>query len=294
MARLAGLSPDPGPGTFRPGAGSHGEALPACETIRKIRRNRAPVVLYEHPFTEGMRTMLRLERLVDRLGSLIARDAAVDHHGALTTLFEIVEVASRADLKADLMKELERHRAQLAPLRDNPRVDAATLDATLLRFDAAFDALNKHTGKANQWLGQADWIGALRSRLAIPGGTFEFDLPAYHAWQQLTPERRRADLMQWVEPLQPLVDALRVLLGMARQAGTPQRVVTQGGLYQQNLASPRPAQLLRLWMEPGTEPCYPEISAHRLLVSVRLMKLDDEGKSRPAKVDTTLEIAVCH
>jgi len=65
------------------------------------------LILYEHPFNESIRTMLRLEHLFDRLGQLIARDTAVDHHYALATLFEIMDVASRADLKSDLLKDLE-------------------------------------------------------------------------------------------------------------------------------------------------------------------------------------------
>ena len=39
---------------------------------------------------------------------------------------------------------------------------------------------------------------SIRSRISIPGGTCEFDLPAYYAWQQLDATRRRADLLQWV------------------------------------------------------------------------------------------------
>ena len=68
------------------------------------------MVLYEYPFNESIRTMLRLEHLFDRLGQLIPRDTAVDHHFALATIFEIMDVASRADLKSDLLKELERHK----------------------------------------------------------------------------------------------------------------------------------------------------------------------------------------
>ena len=71
------------------------------------------MILYEYPFQESMRTMLRLEQLFDRLGQLMLRDTPVDHHFALVTLFEIMDVASRADLKSDLLKELERHKQQL-------------------------------------------------------------------------------------------------------------------------------------------------------------------------------------
>jgi cell division protein ZapD len=73
----------------------------------------ATLVLYEYPFHEGIRTMLRLEHLFKRLALLASRDDAVDHHFALGTIFEIMDVASRADLKSDLLKELERHRHQL-------------------------------------------------------------------------------------------------------------------------------------------------------------------------------------
>ena len=38
---------------------------------------------------------------------MVSREAAVDHHFALSTLFEIMDVAARADLKSDLLKELD-------------------------------------------------------------------------------------------------------------------------------------------------------------------------------------------
>ncbi|WP_298599629.1 cell division protein ZapD, partial [uncultured Limnohabitans sp.] len=69
------------------------------------------MVLYEYPFNESIRTMLRLEHLFDRLGQLMARETPLDHHFALVTIFEIMDVAARADLKSDLLKELERHKA---------------------------------------------------------------------------------------------------------------------------------------------------------------------------------------
>ena len=86
-------------------------------------------VLYEYPFNEGIRTMLRLEHLFDRLGVLASRDAPVDHHFALATIFEVMDVASRADLKSDVLKELERHRAHLQAYRGHPGIDESALDA---------------------------------------------------------------------------------------------------------------------------------------------------------------------
>jgi cell division protein ZapD len=39
----------------------------------------------------------------------------------------------------------------------------------------------------------------IRSRICIPGGTCEFDLPSYYAWQHKTGVSRQADLnLQWI------------------------------------------------------------------------------------------------
>jgi cell division protein ZapD len=250
------------------------------------------LVLYEFPFNEGIRTMLRLEHLFDRLGTLLPRDAAVDHHFALLTLFEIMDVASRADLKSDLLKELERHRSQLQAYRGHAGVSEAALDEVTQRIDAAYANLNALAGKAGHALTTNEWLMSVRSRISIPGGTCEFDLPAYFAWQQHDAPRRRSDLAQWVSTMVPLGDALRLLLSLLRDSGPMHRVVTQGGQFQQSIPQGRTYQLMRVRLDPQGD-LVPEISGHRLMVSVRLMRQDAEGRLRPAGTDTAFEIALC-
>jgi cell division protein ZapD len=249
------------------------------------------VILYEYPFNEGIRTMLRLEHLFDRLGQLIAREAAVDHHYALATLFEIMDVGSRADLKSDLLKELERHRAQLNGYRGNPSISEAALDAIVSKIESAFSNLNELPGKAGAALNGNEWLMSIRSRISIPGGTCEFDLPAYYAWQQTPAARRRADLLKWVDSLMPLAAALQVLLTLLRDSGIPHKVVTTGGQYQQSLPPGRLYNLMRVRLE--TDEFVPEISGHRLMVMVRLMRQEPDGRLRPATSDTSFELALC-
>jgi cell division protein ZapD len=250
------------------------------------------LVLYEYPFNESIRTMLRLEHLFDRLGQLLPRSEAVDHHFALVTLFEILDVSSRADLKSDLLRELERHKGQLLAYRDNPNVSQHALDAVVDSVQNAFNALNQQSGKAGQGLASNEWLMAVRSRVSIPAGTCEFDLPAYYAWQQRDSERRRADITQWVASLTPMAEALRLLLALLRDAGAPHKVVALGGQYQQSLPQGRTYQLLRLRIDETLE-LVPEISGHRLMVSVRLMLCDAEGRLKPSTADTPFELTLC-
>ena len=236
--------------------------------------------------------MLRLEQLFDRLGQLMPRDAPLDHHFALTTLFEIVDVASRADLKSDLLKDLERHKSQFQSYRGNPAISEAALDAVLSKIEHAFSGLNALPGKAGSVLSSNEFLMGIRSRINIPGGTCEFDLPAYYAWQQHDAAHRRADLMLWIATLTPLAEALNVLLGLLRDAGSPQRVVAHAGQFQQTLPQGKTYHLLRLRID-GALGLVPEISGHRLMVSVRLMRADAEGRMRPVTEDQAFELTLC-
>ncbi len=250
------------------------------------------LVLYEYPFNESIRTMLRLEHLFDRLGQLIVRETPVDHHYALSTLFEIIDVASRADLKSDLLKDLGAQRAQLNGYRGNPSISEDVLDEVIGKIDHAFNGLNQLQGKAGHGLTTNEWLMSVRSRISIPGGTCEFDLPAYYAWQQHPAQRRRADLMHWAETLMPLAEALNVLLSLLRDSGVAQKVVAAGGQFQQTLPAGRSYQLLRLRINPDLH-LVPEISGHRLMVSVRFMQQDSEGRLKPRAADTTFELTLC-
>jgi cell division protein ZapD len=250
------------------------------------------LILYEYPFQESIRTMLRLEQLFDRIGQLLPRDAAVDHHFAMVTLFEIMDVAARADLKSDLLKELERHKQQLLAYRGNAQVEQQTLDSLIDRVERAHEALNQLPGKAGQALTSNEWLMSIRSRISIPGGTCEFDLPAYYAWQHREPAARRADLTQWVATMMPLAQALHVLLQLLRDSGVRQKVVAVGGQFQQGLAPGKTYQLLRVRIDPGLG-LVPEISGHRLMVSIRLMRAETDGRLRAAAEDATLDLTLC-
>jgi len=249
------------------------------------------LVLYEYPFNESIRTMLRLEHLFDRLGQLIPRDTPLDHHYAVSTIFEIMDVASRADLKSDLLKDLERQRNQLTAYRGNPSISESLLDGITASIEHAFNGLNQLAGKAGHTLTGNEWLMSIRSRISIPGGTCEFDLPAYHSWQKFTPQRRRADLIHWTGTLMPLAEALSVLLKLVRDSGVPHKVTAPGGHYQQSLPAGRSYSLLRVRMDDNA--LVPEISGHRLMVSVRMMCLDAEGRLKPSTADTSFELTLC-
>jgi cell division protein ZapD len=265
--------------------------MPAAAAWLGLTRVLA-LILYEYPLNESIRTMLRLEHLFRRLHELIARDAAVDHHFALSTIFEIMDVAARADLKADILKDLDRQKAQLNSYRGNPSISEAALDEVIGQIDHHYQALNHVQGKAGHTLASNEWLTGIRSRINIPGGTCAFDLPAYYTWQQLPSEERRQDLQRWIRCLTPFWDALSLMLQLLRESGAPHKVVAPGGLYQQSLPQNRTYQLLRLKLDPQQR-IVPEISGHRLMVAIRLMRQDSEGRLRQVTDALNFELTLC-
>lgn len=250
------------------------------------------MILYEYPLHERIRTYLRLEHLSIRLHQLASRIDDLDHHFALATLFEIMDVAARADLKSDVLKDLDKQRHILDGYRGNPAIAESVLDQVVGELDASFEALNHQSGKAGQSLTENDWLMSIRSRICIPGGTCEFDLPSYYAWQHKTGVSRQADLNQWISTLSPLADAVHLLLKLLRDSGTPQKVMAVGGQFQQNLPSGRTFLLVRLALELSQQ-LIPEISGNRLMVSVRLMRQGDDHRLQAVNEDVAFELALC-
>ena len=250
------------------------------------------MILYEYPFNERIRTYLRLEHLFKRLGVLVPREHALDHHYALSTIFFLFDVAARADLKSDVLKDLEKHKAHLNAYRDSPSIDRSVLDGVVSQLDQCYQTLNASVGKAGQSLTENDWLMGVRSRAGIPGGTCEFDLPAYYAWQHAAPQQRQHDLAQWAGTLAPLAEAIYLLLKLLRDSGTPQMVMASAGQFQQPLPQGRSFQLLRLKIDEALG-LIPEISGNRLMVSVRLMRQGEDHRLHSGAEDAELELTLC-
>lgn len=250
------------------------------------------MILYEYPFNERIRTYLRLEQLFRRLGELIPRSHALDHHFALTTIFEIMDVAARADLKSDILKDIEKQKQLLASYRGNPSISETALDGIFAQLDRCFQALNAQAGKAGQALTENEWLMSIRSRVGIPGGTCGFDLPSYYAWQHREPTMRQQALEGWASTLAPLAESIYVLLKLLRDSGAPQKVAAERGHFQQNLPSGRTFQLLRLRIDLA-QGLIPEISGNRLMVSVRLMRQLNDGHLQACTEDAAFELTLC-
>lgn len=250
------------------------------------------MIVYEHPFNEHIRTCLRLERLLARLQELQSRSSALDHHFALLTLFEVAETSSRSDLKAEICQNLIKRIEFLQGLQNNADISQALLSQVLTELKNAHSRLQEQQSKPASEISANEWLSSIRSRIRIPGGTCEFDLPSYHAWLQGPANTRQHDLHGWMRLFAPLQQAIATLLKLLRNMGQSQMMVAKSGQLQIHLPQERTYQMLRLTMDNNLN-LTPEISANRLLVSLRMMQVKTSGKASMVHHDIPFEICLC-
>jgi cell division protein ZapD len=250
------------------------------------------LIIYEYPFNERIRTLLRLEDLFEKFVFFLHQEHPQQHHVALATIFEMLEVAGRADLKSDLLQELERQKQMLASFRSNPNVEPGRLDEVLTELDRCSSALMATQGKVGQNIRENEWLMSIRGRTIIPGGACEFDLPSYYAWQQRPAQSRFDDISGWFGPLLPLFDAITVVLRLLRESGRATRTIAQGGSYQQMLQG-KAYQLLRLAIDEESG-AIPEMSANKYMLWVRFTSQDGDMKPKAFESDVPFELTLCN
>lgn len=250
------------------------------------------MITYDYPLNERIRTLLRLEDLFEKTAHFTRGEGPLEHHVALVTLFEIMDVASRADLKVDLMQELERQRQILLSFRNNPAISEEALSGALYEIEQASSALLAMAGRIGHYLRENEWLMSIKSRAAIPGGVCEFDLPSYHYWLNQPAEERQGDLAGWIAPVQPIRDALAIVLRLLRASGRPEAVTASRGQYQL-VMSGRSAQMLRLRLGSGA-PYIPEISANKYALNIRFTSPGGELRPRQAEADVVFELTFCN
>lgn len=245
------------------------------------------MINYEFPVNERIRTLLRLEDLYERTTLFVAREHPLDHHAALMGLFEIMEVASRADLKSDLIQELDRQRQTLEGLRDNPQISEEALDIVLSEIEQTHSRLLEPSGKFAQHLRENEWLMAIKQRSSIPGGVCEFDLPSYHYWQQRPANVRREDLMQWLSPMLAIKDGVDIVLRILRDSAKVFHMVARGGAFQQ-MSGGKMVQLLVVTV-PSDLPYVPELSANKYAINVRFVSPANMSNDRPRQCEQDVE-----
>jgi len=249
-------------------------------------------MIFEHPLNERIRTFLRLEHLFEKVDYFVAQPEHWSTRAAIEGLLDVVAITARADIKTELLKEIDRNLSSLARVRHQPGVDPAALKEVMSGLERAATGIHNITGHIGSTARDDDFLKAVAQRSSIPGGACSFDVPLYHHFLTQPTEQRRARLAGWTDEIQPVSDAIRLVLSLARTSATPRKLIAPEAFFQEALDAQAPAQLIRVGI--GADwPVYPEISGHKNRFSIRFMQANQAGRPVQARDDVPFLLTCC-
>ena len=245
--------------------------------------------VFEHPLNEKCRTWLRLSHLFEQLD--FHRPQAEEWHAraAMSALLDIAMVLARADIKSELLKELDRYRHSLSRMADTPGVDTDRLDKILHHLYQSCESVREVSGQLGQPLRSNDFLNSIVQRSSIAGGTFDFNLPQYHYWLQMPEQERLAQLEDWRHSLSPVQDSVDLLLKLIRNSAVPTQEQATNGFFQRSLPSGVAAHLVRVRI-PSMAGLFAEISGGKHRFTVRFLECSDW--QHPTQVGRTVPFSL--
>ncbi|MDE2423019.1 MAG: cell division protein ZapD [Betaproteobacteria bacterium] len=249
------------------------------------------MIAYNYPLNAQIRMLLKLTSLFDRLYFFVNQESSYNHHAALMTLFEILDITVRDDIKSDLLMALERQRQVLLSLRNNPKVEQEPLEKTLAELELAVFNCQQTKGKFGEHLRNHEWLMSVKQRASIPGGLCDFDAPPYHYWLTQQPDERRLEILSWLEPMESTWRAMQVQLSLLKDSGKEQDLLAVKGAFQQARVGAE-AKLLRVQLDESLA-CTPEISANKYMLNIRFLQLGVNTRGNVCNADIPFKLITC-
>ncbi len=249
-------------------------------------------ILFEHPLNEKCRTLLRLSNLFEQLDFHLQRDNEWDSRAAVRPLLEIAAILARADIKSDLIKELDRHSHALAGMANSPGVDRERLEHVLADISYWSTALKSASGQLGEALRNNDFLNSISQRSGIPGGCFEFDLPQFHYWLQLPHQERALQLDSWRTGVDMVEQATNLLLTLIRNSQVPVQAVAENGIYHQNLDTGSSSQMVRVRIASDAM-LFAEVSGSKHRFSIRFLETGSWEQPNQTTQTVPFQLTTC-
>lgn len=238
--------------------------------------------IFEHPLNEKCRTWLRLSHLFEQLEFHLPHGEEWHARAAMSALLDIAGVLARADIKSELLMELDRYRQSLSRMAGSPGVDSDRLQHILQDLQHTCDGVREVHGQLAQALRSNEFLNSIVQRSSIAGGAFDFDLPQYHYWLQMPQSERSLQLDDWRSEVTPVQDAVDLLLNLIRNSAVSTEEIAANGFYQKSLPSNIAAQLVRVGI-PSAGGLFAEISGGKHRFTIRFLDCGDW--QHPSQVD---------
>ena len=252
--------------------------------------NESPV-LYEFPITNRMRSFLRLEHLIDTMKTLV--DSGENPVESLRSLHQLLALLNHNDMKSELLRHIRWQEQELQKFTSSSPVDQKKLLQIMQEKQETIKKLDEYEFPSKDYT-ENYFLGSVKLRLGVPGGTCNFDLPQMHAWLHFNGEIRNRHLKNWFEPFLVLKNALESTLSLTRMSADFSRQTASSGYYS-NEKSAKKTNYSMIRIMLGDNPSvYPEVSTGPKLFRIYFLEIGKiEERACQVERDMQFELARC-
>jgi cell division protein ZapD len=248
--------------------------------------------LFEYPVQGNIRSFLRLESLFIQFQRNCRSKSQDNHFHALKLFFEILEILERGDTRSELIKELSRLLNYFQTLEANPDVDSSKLLTFLKQIKQLHHWTHNYEGRFGESIRKHHFIGSVKHRTSIPGGSCRFDCPELYLFLDKSPEARQRELVRWNSDIKGVETSVQVILRLIRDNGRWSSEQAPMGSFMIETAE-QPVKLLRV-KKLSLENAFPEFSCGKHRSSIHFMHIDQQYKKKPANSEVEFELACCY
>ena len=248
--------------------------------------------IFEYPLNQQSRDFLRIESSLLRLEQLIQQKSRLSHHSALILLVSLLDLLTRSDIKAELIKELEIQQAHFIALASNPAVDASKLEAFLTQLKKLHQWAIHYKGRLGDTIRNQPFIDTLWKKNNLLASSVPFDLPELNCFLSLTDEKRHLYFTQWMDELNGLKTSIEVILRLTRELSRFNPAVAPIGDY----LIERPdigISLLRIKLNEQQQHFMPDVSASRHRISIHFYCLSNTLAKKKYTGEVEFQYATC-
>lgn len=252
-------------------------------------------VIYEQPLNERIRMLLRFEAYSEMLR--ISRGSVGDHLTSacqyLTSTLDILNLIDRVDLRAEILKEIDRISLLLKKWVKYPEVDAYQLEVISNNLQQHYQVLKEVKLSKIHHLRNDELLHAMRQKYAVNGNLSVMEFPELKFWLSRPISLINERFSSWVNSYNYLIEPIDYILDVIRGVGEFKQQSCSNGNYVQNIDIGGTPQLLRVCIDDGLN-VFPETSGSKHRISVRFLTIN-ENLSKPITYNAELsfKISVC-
>ena len=242
--------------------------------------------IYEEPVDERIRKFLKLENYFLKINKHKEIDSIYDSLAALSSLISLYQTMSRAEVKRELIREIDFHKSRYIEYVKIDGSDKIKLNSIMEKQSVILNTL--HNLKAN-YLNDLH-VDELFQHCVKHCDTLSSELDY---WLTRDHAYRQNQINLWLELIKPIENSVHFCLDILRKSSETREECTKNGIYIFKLDPEKKVRMLRVTMHSDNY-FFPRVSVGPQRATVSFMTLNDNNKFIQIKDDVTFVIDLCY